>query len=379
MDHESKILLREQINAHPILELPPEEREHADSLKTELTYMLIRYFDWFKELNGRSEFPPEDDETENVQDDEYSSDDGGVQSARNERFTEDVAHERAMAAFLFAEDRAHKRLPFDSEAFGEALCSSLQNWSRDGSASFLTYFERVCRRQTVKSGGKLVLGQSAGQRMIESTKALAQFQRARGKSLSDLNEEQLELCARGFGMPRQSLESSCVYYAILHPASLDEQTDEDAPSMYEAMADPAAERMMLMQDEVAHFSGILESLLDLDEREYPRLFLSNSLLSALKQQDGEDRDHMEVARLMLRIENLLMRRVFIRDYLEFILTQPPIPDSIRNVILAAPRLRINDVAIALYKCVSKAAVSQQRKKYNQLLSAFYERLKQQAV
>lgn len=360
---ETRTRLREQINAHAVLQLTPEARIEAQREKSEFTMLLLQYYwnDRVPWLHAATE------------------DDAGLQ------------HERAMKRYLDDPDHGAKIGPFDAVAFSVALDSALRG-VEPARGTFLAYFYRVYQTQIAPAASETAylhdpLRESERAR-VRAHRQVVKWLRRRELCFSDVTEQLYRTIAADLGISRDEVEDVVFYVRnASQPVSLDVPVDaEDAGGrrLVELQADPAGERGYEMIETISRYVRVLEQVCDLDAREYPRMFLSNSVLEQVHvYRDETDRrlrmapESEPVVRLLLEAEPLFMERVFLRGYLEFVLRSPPEPDCVRNIILAERLRKLNDVTIALYKGVSKAAVSQQRTRYEKQLAAFRAHLEAQ--
>lgn len=360
---ESREQLRARINAHPILSLAPGARADAQREKTDLTMLLLQYY-W----------------------------NGGLGSAHVEDTepTDAERHETAMRGYLNGDDRAGIG-PLDGVAFAAALDGALRGLD-PARGTFLAYFYKIYQTHLpgAASGTAYLHGtlSEPERARARAHKQVVKWLRRRSLRFSDVDERLYREIAADLGIAPELVEDVvCYVRSAAQPVSVDapmRSGETQGATFAESLADPAGERGYEMIDVIARFARVLEQVCDLDAREYPRLFLSNATLGRVRvfrdDTDGRvrmDADAEPLARLMTESEPLFLHRIFIREYLEFVLCEPPEPYRMR-VILFAERLRkLNDATIALYKQVSKAAVSQQRTRYEKQLAAFRAHLQAQ--
>lgn len=137
---------------------------------------------------------------------------------------------------------------------------------------------------------------------------------------------------------------------------------------------------------------ITASGLTVKNREYYKLFLTNSLLKPLKQTYSKFPDdknkavpkdyqnHMAYKQTLEEVEPLLYENIFDLPYLLFVFRQPPTPDSIDHIDQCSfqshhdPRtqkiviVNLDEKTVSLYKAVSKPYVSKQMKGYQEVLN-----------
>ena len=360
---ESREALRARINAHPILSLAPEARADAQREKTELTRLLLQYY-W----------------------------NGGLGSAHvgDNEPTDAERHETAMRGYLNGDDRAGIG-PLDGVAFAAALDGALRGVDPER-GTFLAYFYKIYQTHLpgAASGTAYLHGtlSEPDRARVRAHKQVVRWLRARALRFADVDERLYRTIADDLGMDPELVEDVVHFVrSAAQPLSVDAPMsgeDPDSASFAATLADPEGERGYEMIDVLSRYVRVLEQVCDLDMREYPRLFLSNSTLAQAELSRDAETGRVRLApgaepvvRLMLECEDLFLRRIFLRSYLDFVLCAPPEPYRMR-VILAAERSRkLNDATIALYKQVSKAAVSQQRTRFEKQLAAFRAHLQAQ--
>lgn len=140
--------------------------------------------------------------------------------------------------------------------------------------------------------------------------------------------------------------------------------DEDGePAWMDRAEDMASMQELMTPERLDNLCVLLDLLTDLDQREYPRLFLTNELLRILKEQEMEERERVLYAQAMIRRESQLWERVFIQTYLDFVYDPSICPDCIRNLILGHLIRKLQHSTIAEYKHVSQSTVSQSAKRF----------------
>lgn len=254
-------------------------------------------------------------------------------------------------------------------ALMEAACDALDTFDAGAGVQFLTYFDRLYSQRLLRAAGEknsISDGRlyTAGLSRTDR-KLIVQLNRLlenSGRTAEGLPPRLYRLYAEEMGISerrlRELLES---LYKARHVDSLFVEGEEGEDDTRE-VEDRAQTDAMARMEHMEAVGVALEMLARLEEKEYPRLFLTNDITRTLKE---EPDSAAECAKVLLRSEAVLWERVFVRAYLEFVLVPPPVPDSIRNVIRARvhPDRPLQDRSIAAFKKVSPSAVSQQRKRF----------------
>ena len=334
--------LKNAINQHPLLALPPSERRKNTAAFHRFVELLMRQ-----------------------------------KKAAPERLAAQM--DRASDRLLLDEDeQAAKKALFHSRtrtvcvdlyALMEAACDALDTFDAGVGVQFLTYFDRLYNQRMLRSAGEK---QSISDGNLYTSglsrtdrKLIVQLNRLlenSGCSIGDLSPRLYQVIAKEMDISEQRLRKLLEnLYRARHVDSLITE-GEDGEEENRALVDDTQTDAMGRMEQMEAVGVALEMLAGLEEKEYPRLFLTNDITHTIKE---EPDSAVECARVLLRSEAILWEKIFVRGYLDFVLLPPPEPDSIRNLILARihPDRPLQDRSIAAFKKVSASAVSQQRKRF----------------
>lgn len=332
---------KEEINRHPLLSLPREDREKDRRLYMEFYSLVLKNLGFLAVIERRA----------------------GAGRERNILEEEELRWESSrekIAGTGFSY--------YDDLAFAEALKKAVNGYeqARSGdapAASFLTYFNQIYAREVRKESSRLsktVVNQTKSHDRQLMSKILVMLQKKYGEDydIDNLPEQVIRSIAQTLEQEPEKLKELLAFYRDFRcPGSLAPEIGDDGEEMESNLADSLAENPF----EAVRYSelllNIMEDICDVDDREYSRLFLTNTLLSGAKEDDAPDS-----CEFLLKNENFLLARVFVHGYLRFVMVLPE-QISARAIILAPLIRALLDATIAEYKGVGPTAVSNRRKQY----------------
>lgn len=339
--------LKQQINTHPLLALPPEERLQQTRQRMELAELLLRYHRFEQQLEKTLQTP---------------EDEGSA-----------LAESEASARNVYKKNKT-ARQHFDGVAFMETVVEALKWYDDSRGAAFTTYFYTLYQQRARRSNAReiaIVERQAFGPLKRQDLQLLKQLNKLILRQNLPYAPENLpdKLCvplAEQLGItPKQlrGLLSTLRMIRLVEP-SRSEDGEEQAPE--EMVAAPAEESPLHRVEVIQELAAALDLLAENDQKEYPRLFMTNDVLRPLKEPDDETDDPVAYARVLVRCEEVLFRAVFERPYLCFVYEETPRPDSMRNLVAGRLRRPLQDASIAAYKQVRPSAVSNARKRFQAL-------------
>lgn len=336
--------LKQQINTHPLLALPPEERLGQTRQRMELAELLLRWYRFEQQL----------EKTLQTQD-----------SA--------LAESEASARGVYTRNKKIQQ-HFDGVAFMETVVEALKWYDASRGAAFTTYFYGLYQQRAQRSNAReiaIVERQAFGPLKRQDLQLLKQLNKLILRQNLPYAPENLpdKLCvplAEQLGItPKQlrGLLSTLRMIRLVEPAR-NEDGEEEAPE--EKVADAAEQNPARQIEAIQELAAALDLLAENDQKEYPRLFMTNDVLRPLKDPDGETGDPVVYARVLVQCEEALFRAVFEKAYLRFVYEESPRPDSMRHLVKGRLRRPLQDASIAAYKQVRPSAVSNARKRFQAL-------------
>ena len=331
--------LQQQINGHPLLALPPQQRQDQ-RLRLELMRLVLRYFAFDKQLERDTRNP-----------------DSAL-----------LKNEESLRRAQY--DPASRGRQYDNLAFMNAICEAMARYDGEKGVPFLSYFQLLYRQKLVREARQSVAVQEQKafgplkKRDMELLKKLNAFllRRHSPHAAENLPAGLCASLAAELGVTESALRQLLAVVRMANtiaPRPAEEGEEEELPA-----PDPQSEGFVRAVELAQQLSDLLDRLCETEQKEYARLFLTNDLLRPLKEE--ELTDDVGYARLLLRHEAALFRAVFALPYLCFVYCPPPQPDSIRNLIAGKLRLPLPDSSIAAYKQVGAPAVSMAHRRFQKL-------------
>ena len=332
---ENKVRLSRMINDHPALRLS--ERTPKEDL--DLCGLLMQYYAFDRQLDRQTRM------------------------VEKEELTLTDTEEKLLA------DR--RKTTFDNLSFMEAYRAALQGFNPEA-GDFLGYFHtlyvralnRTIEQQHQQQENRILsIGEKKARQIKSLMTLLSQTGRYSAASVPQaLYGEYAKRLKISEPVFRELLQLAMEMNGV---ADLDLQDEEGSEmgSVLSQAADPAAARAMLESERIDSLCAMLELLTDIDQREYPRLFLTNELVGTLKDDRLAEPDRMDYAKAMVQKEELLWQRILEACYLKFVYEPEPEPDSVGHLIQGKLCRRLCNETIAQYKQVSPSAVSQNAKRF----------------
>jgi len=318
--------LRTRINTHPILDLPAAERSDPNSrYYLELNQLLLQYFSYDRLL-----------------------------------FEDDMRrHEDRMMKSLSAKPGDRWRY-FDTETYILTLNTALAYYdnTREGKKNFTNYFVELYGQKLPDIAWKQY-GISAGADQLsherhKQVKLVLSFIDKMQWDPQHLSEEMVQFLADEINAAegtnfnpkkiRKLLADRQRLKDVQYAKRIEQQLDEESDFTFD-VADQNSRTGFLDLEEIDPICAIID-LMDPDEEEWPRLFLTHGLLKALKESDGSDHDEFLYA--YRQREDKLLRHIMVTAYLQYVLITPPEPDSITNIDACALRHELIQKTIAKY-------------------------------
>lgn len=354
---EEREILRQRINTHPLLGEPAQQRLSHTRAYTELVELLLRYYAFDRKI-------------EHALQSEDGPDGADVVLIRSEEALQNAQYRRK-----------GRRETFDGVAFMEAVREALQRYDSQRGAAFTTYFMRLYEQRLMRASAQ-----------VTSTREQRIFGPLKKEHLQLLKKLDDLLLRRNSPYTPQTLPASAVaslaeelgldadrvrgvlvavrMSKAVAPRSTGEDDEEegDESSVLDA-ADPAVRVDSSRVETFQELAAALDILCDTDQKEYTRLFMTNDVLSPLKEDTADD--PVAYGRVLLQHEEALFRAVFERPYLCFVFEETPVPDSVRNIIVGRLRRPLRDSSIVAYKqskgeLKSASGVSNARKRFEKL-------------
>lgn len=194
---------------------------------------------------------------------------------------------------------------------------------------------------------------------------------ASGRHIWDLSDQDIRRFAAALGTAPEKLSEQITLYRRTQVVSPTFE-DKDGTEKTLEISDMTI-YSEFGPEELDLITYILDQVLETDQREYPRLFWNNALLRLLKgdyMENTEDplpKGEPALLNLYREREKPLLTKVFVHNYLLFVLEQPPEPDTIDHIDEAGQEKAFIDATIAAYKQVTRPAVSRQRTRFNRML------------
>ena len=326
-----------QIDHHPLLDLPPKERNAARELRNDFAELLLKYM--------------------------------GV----NLSFDETESHESLLP--LLENQVVNRKLGgkciFDNEAFMETLSYTLRTCDAKTTKSFCGFFMDTYKQRIKNATIELIAQKKGGSPYYRKEtrkilKPLEDILREQERTLEDLTDQELDNLCDTIGEKSGKVKEAIRIRQRFNSISLDSGPDEDED------IDPIQGRLLLANAQsfedpfkiMGYVDDIINilNMIDADKKEYPQLFINHGLVRALK--DAE-KDYEALLYAYTQREKILYDKVFLYDYLLFILKQPPQPDTVEHLDEAefkAGRAKLNE-AICEYKNKDKSTVSRRYKKF----------------
>lgn len=326
-----------QINEHPILTLTIEQRKAEIERQSRMYLEFVNLM--LKNLNYQSKLEKQLDDLSD---------------------TLLSQTERTNSRNAFSD--AQILMQFDPEAFMDAIITSLSTYNPEHigesgrQATFLTYFNNFyiknSRKNTARMNSAVSIDNSDLKLLRRVDKYLKETFRD-SRSLSDLTADELKTLTKAVKTTPKRMEQALRYYCSLrNPLSLDELPETDAAAHWDIF------------DCVDSVVSTLEAVCDADEQEYPRLFLSNDILSF-------GRENEDCCSVFTKYEYTLMNKVFFTSYLHFVFVLQE-HFKILDLLTASEKEKLIDATIAKYMHVAKSTVSSKRTAYKELLHKISE-------
>lgn len=339
--------LKQKINTHPLLSLPPQERLQQTRQRMELAELLLRYHNFEQQIEQTLQTP----ESEGS-----------------------ALYQSETSARSVYKNNKQARRHFDGVAFMEAVVEALKWYDAGRGTAFTTYFYTLYQQRARRSNAgeiAIVERQAFGPLKKQDLQLLKQLNRLLLRRNLPYGPETLpdKLCAplaEQMGITVKQLRGllSAVRMIRLVEPTRTEDGEEDAPE--ESVAAPGEENPVRRMEVIQELAGALDLLCENEQKEYPRLFMTNEVLRPLKEPDPDTDDPQTYGRVLLQWEELLFRAVFEQPYLCFVYEENPRPDSVRNLVAGRLRHPLRDASIAAYKQVRPSAVSNARKRFQDL-------------
>lgn len=352
---EEREALQQRINAHPLLDLPPQQRLQNARGYTELVELLLRYYAFDRKIQQ------------------------ALHSENGPRKEDSVLlrHEDALLEARY--QPKHRHDTFDGVAFMEAAREAIQRYEAGRGAAFTTYFIKLYEQRLLRVSAQVAATREQRvfgplrKEQLQLLKKLDDLLQRRNSPYTPqtLPESAVASLAEELGMAPERVRGVLVAVRMskaVAPCASGEGEEEDASVL--EVADPDVKVDARHVEAVEELAGVLDVLCDTDQKEYTRLFMTNDVLSPLKEEDSAA-DPVAYGRVLLRYEAELFRAVFERPYLCFVFEEKPVPDSVRNIVAGRLRLPLRDSSIVAYKkskgeVRSASGVSNARKRFEKL-------------
>lgn len=340
--------LCEQINHHPLLDVPPQERPGQSRQRMELIEKMLRYLKIDQMLEST-----------------LQTDDSAL--LKNEESLRRAQYEPSV-----------RGKQFDGVAFMEAFNEAIRRYDYSEQTPFLGYFTLLYRQKILHAAGASVSVQEQkafGPLKKRDMLLLRKLNALLRRSHSGYRAEELpaSLCAplaKELGVSENALRELLRIVRMANTIA-PKETEEDSPGELPC-ADPASTDFVAVVEWAQQLAQAMELLCETEQKEYTRLFMTNDVLRPLK--EDEVVDDVGYARVLVQHEQALFEGVFEIPYLEFVYEPDPVPDTMRGIILGRLRLPLQDSSIAAYKRVYASAVSMARRRFEKLRAALWHRL-----
>lgn len=260
---------------------------------------------------------------------------------------------------------------FDGVAFMEAFTQSLKSYDPQRGtflACFSFYYSRQCAK--MKDEQHRITGRrslSMGEKKARQVKKLLTLLHKTGRyHADDLPRELYPRFAQMMQMNEENfreLITLIIQEQMVDNASRWEDDDSVFFDHSEQQTDFGAKAELLAPERLDELCALLEVLADIEQREYPRLFLTNLMVGLLKEETMKETDRILYARAMADRQELLWHRIFIQNYLDFVYEPTPVPDCVRNLVVGRLCRKLQNATVAEYKQVSPSAVSQSAERF----------------
>lgn len=337
--------LKEQINQHPLLSLPPQERLQQTRQRMELAELLLRYHRFEQQLEKTLQTP---------------------ESEGSALYQSEVS---ARSVY-----RKNKKIQqhFDGVAFMETLLEALKWYDAERGAAFTTYFYILYQQRAQRSNAReiaVVERQAFGPLKRQDLQLLKQLNKLILRQNLPYAPENLpdRLCAplaEQMGISTKQLRgllATLRMIRLVEPACNEDGEEEASENSVAAPQEDPLHQVEVIQE----LAAVLDLLAETEQKEYPRLFMTNDVLRPLKEPEPRD-DPQAYARVLQNCEDVLFRAVLEQPYLCFVFEETPRPDSIHHIVMGRLRRPLRDASIAAYKQVKPSAVSNARKRFQDL-------------
>lgn len=340
--------LREQINSHPILELPPEERSGQARQRMEFIELLLRYLKFDRTLEE------------------------ALQTEESALLQNEESLRRAQY------DPMARSKQFDGVAFMEAVNEALRRYDPAAKTPFIGYFFVLYRQKLVHAAGAVTSVQEQkafgplkkrDMALLRKLNALLERKHSRYRA-EDLPTALCAPLAEELGVTESSLRELLRIVRMANTIAPKEEEDGEPQEL--PFEDPDSTDFVTAVESVQQLAQALELLCETDQKEYTRLFMTNDVLRPLK--EDEVVDDVGYARALVQHEQELFDGIFERPYLGFVYEPQPAPDTMRGIILGKLRLPLRDSSIVAYKQVYASAVSMARRRFETLRATLRSRL-----
>lgn len=346
--------LKQQINTHPLLDLPPQERLQKTRQRMELAELLLRYHNFEQQLEQELQ-----DQTE-----------------------ESVLWQsEASSRSLYKNNKKASR-HFDGVAFMETVVEALKRYDAGRGAAFTTYFYTLYQQRVRRSNADeiaILERQAFGRLRRQDLQLLKQLNRLLLQRNLPYGPETLpeKLCAplaEHMDITIDQLRDLLYTVRMIHLVEPTRTEDGEEQPPEELVADPTAGSPTRQMELCQALADALDILCENEQKEYPRLFMTNDVLHPLKEPAPGVDDPETYARVLLQYEDALFRAVLERPYLGYVYEETPRPDSMQHLIEGRLRRPLQDATIAAYKQVRPSAVSNARSRFRRLQQRLYSQL-----
>lgn len=336
-----RTVLREQINAHPLLALPPQDRPAQARLRMELIELLLRYLKFDQQLERT-----------------LQTDDSAL--LQNEESLHRAQYEPSV-----------RGRQFDGVAFMEAANEAIRRYDEASGTPFLGYFSLLYRQKLLHAAGASIPVQEQrafgplkkrDMALLRKLNALLQRKNSRYRA-EDLPPALCAQLVAELGVTESALRELLRVVRMANTIAPKSSEEDDEPAELPC-PDPESTDFVGALETVQQLADALDMLCETEQKEYTRLFMTNDVLRPLK--EDEIVDDIGYARVLVQHEQALFEGVFVRPYLGFVYEPTPAPDTMRGVILGKLRLPLRDSSIASYKQVYASAVSMARQRFEKL-------------
>ena len=343
--------LREQINGHPLLAVPPQERSAMARQRMELIELMLHYLKFDRKLENALQ-------------------------------TDSALLENEESLRRAQYDPAARNKQFDGVAFMEAVNEALNRYDAGVGAPFLSYFSLLYRQKLMRAAGTSVSVQEQkafgplkkrDMTLLRKLNALLERKHSRYRA-EDLPPALCEPLARELGVTETALRELLRIVRMANTIA-PKDTQEDEPAELPC-PDPQSTDFVAVVESAQQLAQALDLLCETEQKEYTRLFMTNDVLRPLK--EDEVVDDVGYARVLVAHEQELFAGILERPYLMFVYEPTPVPDTMRGIILGKLRLPLRDSSIVAYKQVYASAVSMARRRFETLRATLRRKLQEKA-